>query len=89
MAEAIGRRHKYRTKKDRWYVVVKGVATSNQVDRVLVIKEKWAHSDEMEQASKEIDRLLKTIRIEFRKKPSDNNPRTDQSQDPSILEPKE
>jgi hypothetical protein len=63
MAEAIGQRHKYAQKRDRWYVIVDGVASPNAVDGVFPILSKWEQSDEMDKANAEMDKIMPTTRM--------------------------
>lgn len=60
MAEMVGRRHKYNLKKDRWYVLIDYVGSDALIDAALPLWEKWEQSDEMEEAVKDLDQVLKT-----------------------------
>jgi hypothetical protein len=68
MAEVIGERHKYKERKERWYVVVDDLRSNNVLDGVLVIWRKWEQSAEMDREVEGIDRLLKTTRINFKER---------------------
>lgn len=45
-AEAIGAKHKYASKRDRWYVILDGVETQNPIDGLLPLLWPWQESAE-------------------------------------------
>lgn len=57
-AEMIGKKHKYDRKRDRWYVVVDSVATSEPVDALLPLTEKWREDSGLEENSRQVERLF-------------------------------
>jgi hypothetical protein len=56
-AEAIGAKHKYDTKSDRWYVILDSIETDTPVDGLLPLV--WAWKDQQEaESSKEVAKLF-------------------------------
>ena len=65
VAEAVARRHKYRAKKDRWYVILDCVRSSRIIDGVVPICEKWVESDEMDKFAAEVGDLMNSTLAPF------------------------
>ncbi|MBZ9815965.1 MULTISPECIES: nuclease-related domain-containing protein [unclassified Mesorhizobium] len=59
-AEAIGQKHKYDSKRDRWYVIVDDISTSAPVDAALPLVEKWHEDADLAENSRKVDELFKT-----------------------------
>lgn len=59
-AEAIGQRHKYDQKRDRWYVMVDSIATNAPVDALLPLAAKWKEDAELAEHSRQVDEIFKT-----------------------------
>lgn len=57
-AEAIGAKHKYDTKSDRWYVILDCVRTKNAVDGLLPLIWKWRDNEEEFNRSQEVGRIF-------------------------------
>ena len=64
-AEAVAHRHKYKLKKDRWYILLDYVDSPKMIDCVLPICEKWVESKEMEKTAQEVDKLFRTTYMSF------------------------
>jgi hypothetical protein len=60
LAETVGRRHKYNLKKDRWYVLLDYVGSDTLIDAVFPIWERWEQSNDLDEAMKDVDQVLKT-----------------------------
>jgi hypothetical protein len=71
MAEMIARKHKYKQKKDRWYILLDHVYSSRVVDGISVILQEWEDSDELREFVEDIGPLLKETHISFRAPSSD------------------
>jgi hypothetical protein len=59
-AEAIGQKHKYDQKRDRWYVIVDSIATNAPVDALLPLAAKWKEDAELAENSRQVDEIFKT-----------------------------
>lgn len=59
-AHAIGAKHKYRTKSDRWYVIVDSIETSNPIDGLSPLVWPWEEDEDEVLASEQISKLFKT-----------------------------
>jgi hypothetical protein len=59
-AEAIGQKHKYDSKRDRWYVIVDDISTSAPIDAALPLVEKWHEDADLAENSRKVDELFKT-----------------------------
>lgn len=57
-AEAIGQKHKYDDKRDRWYVIVDDVTTAGPVNALLPLTEKWKEDTDLAENSRNVDRLF-------------------------------
>ncbi|MEH2569624.1 hypothetical protein [Bradyrhizobium sp. AZCC 2289] len=57
-AEAIGAKHKYDTRKDRWYVVLDSIETENPVDGLLPLVWTWKEDQQEAESSKEVAKLF-------------------------------
>ncbi len=57
-AEAIGRKHKYDNKRDRWYVIVDCVASSLPIDGLLPLAGKWQEDAALAEASRNVGELF-------------------------------
>ncbi|MEO4001721.1 hypothetical protein [Mesorhizobium sp. CAU 1732] len=68
-AEAIGQKHKYDQKRDRWYVIVDSNATNAPVDALLPLAGKWKEDAKLAEHSRQVDAIFKT-RMQPRTVPS-------------------
>ncbi|MFK0164678.1 nuclease-related domain-containing protein [Rhizobium sp. NPDC090279] len=59
-AEAIGQKHKYDSKRDRWYVIVDNINTTAPVDALLPLTEKWHEDADLAENSRKVDELFNT-----------------------------
>lgn len=57
-AEMIGAKHKYDTKKDRWYVILDNIETANPIDRLLPLIWPWQQDEQEAISSKQVDKLF-------------------------------
>jgi len=65
-AEAIGRKHKYNAKKDRWYVVLDHINSASPVDGIISLRRVWTESGETEEFLRYVDTLTRSTRVSFR-----------------------
>ena len=63
-AQAIGAKHKYDRKRDRWYVILDSVETSNPIDGLLPLVWPWMRDDHEAQASKEVAKMFNSSQKE-------------------------
>ena len=72
-AQAIGRKHKYDTRSDRWYVIVDCVNTTNPVDGLLPLVWPWKQSEQAAKTSRQVAEMFgsrwEPITTEAAKKP--------------------
>jgi hypothetical protein len=61
-AEAIGAKHKYDNRRDRWYVILDSIETDNSVDRLLPLVWTWEEDQEEAENSKEVTKLFNSRR---------------------------
>ena len=59
-AQAIGQKHKYDHKRDRWYVVVDSIATQAPVDALLPLTKKWREDADLAENSRKVNELFNT-----------------------------
>lgn len=59
-AEAIGSKHKYDMKSDRWYVILDSTETNNPIDALLPLVWPWTEDEEEAKRSVEIAKLFKS-----------------------------
>lgn len=59
-AEAIGAKHKYESKSDRWYVIVDSVATASPIDGLLPLVWAWKEDDQEAKSSDQVGKLFKS-----------------------------
>ncbi len=57
-AEAIGAKHKYDTKSDRWYVILDSIETSNPIDGLLPLVWPWKENEKEASNSQQVGRLF-------------------------------
>ena len=57
-AYAIGAKHKYDTKSDRWYVILDSIETDNPIDGLSPLVWPWVEDENDAQASKEITKMF-------------------------------
>lgn len=57
-SEAIGSKHKYDTKSDRWYVIVDCVGTRNPVDWLSSLVWPWEENEEAAEASRQVAEMF-------------------------------
>jgi len=65
-AEAIGAKHKYDTRSDRWYVILDSIETSNPIDGLLPIVFPWKEDEQEAELSSKVGKLFNS-RWEARK----------------------
>ncbi|MCF6368638.1 nuclease-related domain-containing protein [Rhizobium halophilum] len=64
-AAAIGRKHKYETKSDRWYVIVDSISTEGPIDGLLPLVWPWVEdADEADRAA-QVARMFRSQREEI------------------------
>jgi hypothetical protein len=68
-AEAIGHKHKYDSKRDRWYIIVDNISTPTPVDALLPLAEKWREDTALADNSRTVDALFNT-RLQTRGDPT-------------------
>jgi hypothetical protein len=61
-AHAIGAKHKYDAKKDRWYVILDGIETTNPIDGLLPLIWPWKEDNDQAVASQQVARMFKSRR---------------------------
>lgn len=59
-AETIGQKHKYDSKRDRWYVIVDSISTLTPADALLPLTERWEESADLADNSRKVDELFGT-----------------------------
>ena len=59
-AEAIGAKHKYDTKRDRWYVILDSIETQDPVDGLLPLVWPWKENEVEAKNSKQVAELFKS-----------------------------
>lgn len=59
-AEAIGRKHKYDTKSDYWYVILDSVQTDNPIDGMLSLVWEWTENENEERVSQGVNSMFKS-----------------------------
>ncbi|MGR9373871.1 nuclease-related domain-containing protein [Rhizobium leguminosarum] len=75
MAEMLGRKHKYDTKSDRWYVILDCVGTDNPVDGLLPLVSTWVEDEEVAKASRDLGSMFKsTFEQPNRRRPEGGHP---------------
>jgi hypothetical protein len=57
-AEAIGTKHKYDTKSDRWYVILDSIETDNPIDGLLPLVWPWKESENEAVHSEQVARIF-------------------------------
>lgn len=57
-AEAIGVKHKYDTKSDRWYVILDSTETSSPIDGLLPLVWPWKENEEEAKNSEQVAKLF-------------------------------
>ena len=55
-AQAIGAKHKYDTKSDRWYVILDSIETSNPIDGLLPLVWPWKEDEQEASNSQQVGR---------------------------------
>lgn len=60
-AEMIGQKHKYDSKRDRWYVLVVSIATLSPVDALLTLTDKWREDADLAENSRHAGQLFSSI----------------------------
>lgn len=56
--EAIGAKHKYDTKSDRWYVILDSIETVNPIDGLLPLVWPWKQDEQEAISSQQVDKLF-------------------------------
>lgn len=64
-AEAIGKKHKYDNKCDRWYVVVDSIQTTRPIDALLPILGKWEEDEDLATMSDRVGAMFGSRRHDF------------------------
>jgi hypothetical protein len=64
-AEAVGKKHKYDQKCDRWYVVVDSIRTKRPIDALLPILGKWEEDEELAAMSDRVESMFGSRRQNF------------------------
>lgn len=59
-AEAIGQKHKYDSRRDRWYVIVDNINTRAPVDALLPLTENWREDADLAENSRKVGELFNT-----------------------------
>ena len=59
-ADAIGAKHKYNTKCDRWYVIVDSIQTDMPIDHLLTLVWPWIEDKEQAEESRKVSEMFKT-----------------------------
>ncbi|WMS45372.1 nuclease-related domain-containing protein (plasmid) [Acuticoccus sp. MNP-M23] len=62
-AEALGRKHKYDQKCDRWYVIVDCIKTAKPVDRFLPLSGRWQEDADDEEFSRQVEKVFRRKEI--------------------------
>jgi hypothetical protein len=57
-AKAIGAKHKYDTRSDRWYVILDSIETDHPIDGLLPLVWAWKEDRQEDESSKEIAKLF-------------------------------
>ena len=57
-AEAIGKKHKYDNKRDRWYVLVDSIGSTAPIDALLPLTEKWHEDFDLAENSRKVAELF-------------------------------
>ena len=57
-ARAIGGKHKYDSKKDRWYVVLDCIQTDNPIDALVVLAWPWVEDEREAQAARDVAKMF-------------------------------
>jgi hypothetical protein len=57
-AEAIGAKHKYDTRSDRWYVILDSIETDRPIDGLLPLVWAWKEDRQVAESSKEVAKLF-------------------------------
>lgn len=70
-AEALGLKHKYDCKMDRWYVLVDCISTSETLDALLPITHAWHENDNMAEFSARVGQAFKSQKMSFSKSSED------------------
>ena len=65
LAEAVAHRHKYKFKRDRWYILLDSVDSPNVIDGVLSILDKWTESKEFEETIQKLDEVVSSTFISY------------------------
>lgn len=63
-AQAIGIKHKYENKRDRWYVILDSIETEHAVDAMAQLLCPWTEDEHQAQAAKEVSKMFKSSRVE-------------------------
>ena len=64
-AYAIGAKHKYNTKSDRWYVILDSIETDNPIDGLSPLVWPWMENENEAQASKEVAKMFNSSQQEW------------------------
>lgn len=78
-AEAIGKKHKYDNKCDRWYVVIDSIETKLPIDALLPVLGKWEEDEELAAMSDRVGSMFGSRRHDF--VVGENSKKTGQDQD--------
>ena len=62
VAEAIGQKHKYDSKRDRWYVLVDCVASAAPIDALLPLTERWREDAALAENSRKVGEQFGSMR---------------------------
>lgn len=57
-AEAVGQKHKYDQKSDRWYILVDNIQTNSPIDALLPILDKWEEDEELAKMSDQVANMF-------------------------------
>ena len=62
-ARAIGAKHKYDSKKDRWYVVLDCIQTDNAIDALVVLAWAWMEDEKEAQAARDVAKMFSSRKV--------------------------
>ena len=65
-ARAIGAKHKYNSKKDRWYVVLDCIQTDNPIDALVVLAWPWKEDEREAQAAGDVAKMFSSKKAKAR-----------------------
>jgi hypothetical protein len=87
-AHAIGAKHKYDSKRDRWYVILDSMETCSPVDALLPILGKWTEDSDLAENSRRVAALFGSSRRKITSEESKLGPSLPDDGEPGDEEPK-